>query len=327
MSKKTKHTKQNREARPRRFRWWRVIMWTFLGYMYAVTGLGMSTTIDGIWFLGAELIALIFGLTRFFIEQHIMRRPEKPKEERVREYQVVGLSFVGYLIATATNGMVFQGGYVSALFGLNIPLFAAIVAGLTIAWQKRKRPVEPAVIDHPMSQKLANHYEEAGLSDSEIAVFRETMAGASKNIHSLETTVNSSVELQDILREFDTMNVIHAYFKAIVNEPKRMTESAPFLYEQLPNMADLTRKYVIITRHEVKTADTYLVLNQAKDALAKLAATIRDEYAAFVHDDIEDLDTTVTLTKQQLARHASMHDAQTAANAQPDAAPEEKEDK
>ncbi|WP_156300805.1 hypothetical protein [Lacticaseibacillus sharpeae] len=65
MSKKTKHTKQNREARPRRFRWWRVIMWTFLGYMYAVTGLGMSTTIDGIWFLGAELIASSSGSPAF----------------------------------------------------------------------------------------------------------------------------------------------------------------------------------------------------------------------------------------------------------------------
>lgn len=305
-----KKNKQQREPKPRRFRWWLIICWTFLGWMYTATGMALvgETYDGGPWFILCELVALLFGVTRFLIELNIMRHPAKPKEERIREYQVIAMSFVGYLFGTITYGMAFGTTMILPL-GMIVPGFAILFAVLCILWQKRRpTPVEPDINDRPMSKKLADHYEEAGLSESEISVFRETMAGASKNIHQLESTVNDTVELQDILREFDTMNVIHAYFKAIVNEPKRMTEAAPFLYEQLPNMADLTHKYQIITRHEVKTSDTYLVLNQAKDALAKLAATIRDEYASFVHDDLEDLDTTVTLTKQQLARHEAMHD-------------------
>lgn len=295
---------KQKQPKPRSVRWTRVIMWAFLGWLYTISGLTVSGYSNGIWFVLAEVIALLVGLMRFIIELNILKHPVKPKEERVREYQIVGLSFVGYLLATITIETLTDGDLnpIMALFTLPI---IAIFVYLGITWQLHRPRVvaEPSVAERPMSKKLAEHYEDAGMSDSEVVVFRETMAGASKNVHQLEKTVQNTVELQDILREFDTMNVIHAYFKAIVNEPKRMTEAAPFLYEQLPNMADLTRKYQIITRHEVKTSDTYLVLNQAKDALAKLAAKIRDEYATFVRDDLEDLDSTVTLAKQQLARY------------------------
>ncbi len=289
----SKKNKRNRPPKPRSVRWGRIIMWGFLGFIFTVAGTDV--------FILGELVGLLFALIRFVVDVNLLKQPLPDKDERIRESHVVGISFVGFIIGVATLENI---GHTYWPVGLLVPVIAAFAGLLNYLWQERelKRPKPENPIDRPMSKSLAEHYEEAGLSESEVNVFRDTMAAASKHIHQLETTVRDTVELQDILNEHDTLNVIHAYFKAIVNEPKRMTEAAPFLYEQLPNLADLTHKYTIITRHEVKTADTYLVLNQAKDALSKLSATIRDEYTTFVRDDIEDLDTAVTLANKQLER-------------------------
>ncbi|WP_155285911.1 5-bromo-4-chloroindolyl phosphate hydrolysis family protein [Lacticaseibacillus zhaodongensis] len=271
-------------------RWLRVIMWAFLGFMYTV--LGTQSFVIG------ELGGLAFGLLRFYAELRGGIR-DTDESRHFREWQTVALSFLGFVIALATRSSL-DYGLITRATGLLVPVFAAVVAYLNVIWQRRPLKEVPETVKRPMSKKLAAHYEAAGLSDSEIDMFRETMATASKNVHQLESTVQGVLELQDIMAENDTMNIIHAYFKAIVDEPKRMTEAAPFLYEQLPNMADLTHKYAIINRHEVKTEDTYLVLSQAKDALRKLAETIKNEYTDFVRSDIDDLDTTVSLTKRQL---------------------------
>lgn len=286
MSKKQRHG----------VRWLRVILWAFLGFMYTYFG---NQSI-----IAAELGGLAFGVVRFAAEFG-ERVPQQPGKRRYREWQTVLMSFLGAVLAFLPVAS-FQAGsndgtFSSFMFGLLVPIVAVLFALLSIYWQHRPAKAAPdAVVQPPMSKKLAAHYEAAGLSDSEIDMFRETMATASKNIHHLENTVQNVLELQDIMAENDTMNIIHAYFKAIVDEPKRMTEAAPFLYEQLPNMADLTHKYAVINGHEVKTEDTYLVLSQAKDALRKLASTIKDEYTDFVRSDIDDLDTTVNLTKRQL---------------------------
>lgn len=285
-------SKKKQYPRPDHVHWGRIILWAWLGFMYTVSGTEN--------FILSEFIGLIFGLVRFGGEWERTRHPERNTEgpRRFHESKAIGISVIGWLIAMATLGSMDLTG--NAVFGLLSPAIAALAAFLNYLWQNRSADVEDNAPERPMSKKLAAHYEAAGLSDSEVSVFRETMAAASKNIHQLQTTVDGAPELQDIMNEHDTMNVIHAYFRAIVDQPKRMTTAAPFLYEQLPNLADLTHKYAVITRHEVKTEDTYLVLTQAKDALNKLCKTIRDEYTEFVKSDLEDLDTTVELTKRQL---------------------------
>ena len=286
MSKKQQYPRQDR------VHWGRIITWTWLGFMYTISGTEN--------FILSEIIALLFGLVRFGAEWERTRHPERSSEgpRKFHESKVIGISFAGWIVAMATLGSMGLDG--NPVIGLLSPALGAFAAFLNYLWQNRSAEVIDDTPERPMSKKLAAHYEAAGLSDSEVSVFRETMAGASKNIHQLQTTVDGAPELQDIMNEHDTMNVIHAYFRAIVDQPKRMTAAAPFLYEQLPNLADLTHKYAIITRHEVKTKDTYLVLSQAKDALDKLCKTVRDEYTDFVKSDLEDLDTTVELTKRQL---------------------------
>lgn len=285
-------SKNKQYPRPDHVHWWRIIVWAWLGFMYTMGGTEN--------FIMSELMALCFGLVRFGGEWERTRHPERNEDgpRRYREWQTIAISFVGWIFAMGTLDSI--GNLGNAVLGLFVPAVAALAAFLNYLWQYRSATKDESDQQRPMSKKLAAHYEAAGLSESEISVFRETMAAASKNIHQLQSTVDGATELQDIMNEHDTMNVIHAYFRAIVDQPKRMTEAAPFLYEQLPTLADLTHKYAVITRHEVKTEDTYLVLSQAKNALDKLCQTVRGEYTDFVKSDLDDLDTTVELTKRQL---------------------------
>lgn len=295
---KRKYKKNKEQHFNPNIRWTRIITWVVLGFIFTVAGTEN--------FILGEIGGLIAGVIRFGGEwertQHPERRGEAPR--RYREWQTISLAFVGMILAIASleamNVDIGGGNLRATVLGIGVPLVAGVFALLNYLWQMRTAPEEVPDIDKPMSKRLANHYKESGLTESEVSVFRETMASASKSIHQLEGNVQGATELQDILAESDAMNVIHAYFRAIVDQPKRMNEASPFLYEQLPNLADLTHRYAIIQRHEVKTEDTYLVLSQAKDTLEKLCRKIQTEYTDFVRSDLEDLDTTVELTKRQL---------------------------
>ncbi|WDF81661.1 5-bromo-4-chloroindolyl phosphate hydrolysis family protein [Lacticaseibacillus pabuli] len=290
-------SKQAKKFNPN-IKWWKIIMWAFMGFTFTISGTGN--------FIISEIGGLIAGVIRFGGEwertQHRERHGEAPR--KYHEWQTVMLAFIGMSLALASLGAlgvnIGDGTAGVTIIGLAVPLIAGVFALLNYLWQMRPATEEVPDINKPMSKRLEKHYQESGLSESDVNVFRETMASASKSIHQLENNVQGAPELQDILAESDTMNVIHGYFRAIVDQPQRMNEASPFLYEQLPNLADLTRRYAIIQRHQVKTEDTYLVLSQAKDTLEKLCKKIQNEYTDFVKRDLEDLDTTVELTKRQL---------------------------
>lgn len=278
-----------KQFKPDHIRWLRVIMWGATGFVFGAMGGS---------FVLAEITGLIYALVRFGGEWERVQHPERrgTPVRPYREWQTFLISWLAIVIVMPIMEYVTP----TWLISMTVSLVGGLLALLSYLWQHRREPKQPEPSERPMSPKLAAHYEAAGLSDSEVSVFRETMANASKSVHQVESNVKGAVELQDIMAEFDAMNVMRAYFRAIVDQPKRMNEAAPFLYEQLPTLADLTHSYAVIQHHEVKTEDTYLVLSQAKTALEKLCRTIRDEYTAFVKQDLENLDATVELTRRQL---------------------------
>lgn len=171
-------------------------------------------------------------------------------------------------------------------------LFFAVISYLFVG-VKTNSKAKTESFDQPISKKMLSHYQETGLTDNDITVFRETMADAKNQIVELQDTMAAVPKLRAINLNHDTLEVSKAMFAALVREPQRLQEAADFLYKHLPNSVQIAKKYQEISRHEVKTADTYAVLDRSVEVLANLSEQMKKDYTNFVADDISELSSTL----------------------------------
>jgi 5-bromo-4-chloroindolyl phosphate hydrolysis protein len=152
--------------------------------------------------------------------------------------------------------------------------------------------------------KLTNdkleHYKEAGLSESDIKVFRDTMAKAREDVKKWEANVQLNSKLTAIDLRTEGVKGAKAMFKELVKEPNRLTEASEFLYKHLPNMVELSDKYIEISAHEIKNKETYDTLDKSANVIEVLSNQIAKDYTDFVKNDIDDMDIEVKLAKKNL---------------------------
>ncbi|MDN6731342.1 MAG: 5-bromo-4-chloroindolyl phosphate hydrolysis family protein, partial [Atopostipes suicloacalis] len=107
-------------------------------------------------------------------------------------------------------------------------------------------------------------------------------------------------KLKAIVNRHDSLNLIKILFKDIVNEPDRLHEIDQFLYIHLPSLAELTTKYIQISQHQVKSKQTFEVLQKSAKTIDKMCKQITDDYLHFRSKDIKDLTNEVDLAKKRL---------------------------
>ncbi|MDM5044417.1 conserved protein of unknown function [Latilactobacillus sakei] len=208
----------------------------------------------------------------------------------------IGFLIMAVSIPTFATLFDFYGDWDNFLWvGLGV-LLAAIY--MLISFKRLKQQPQYKT-NHKISDKMLKHYQDAGMSDDEIDFFRETMHQAEIEVQALATNMQALPKLKAIDLNQETTRVSQAMFQAIVKEPKRLHLASDFLYRHLPSINELTRKFIEISHHEVKTADTYAVLDKSAEAIDALSQQIKQDYATFVADDLDDLDTEISVAKQQ----------------------------
>lgn len=153
-----------------------------------------------------------------------------------------------------------------------------------------------------LSREKEEHYASLGMTNKEIVFFRDTMADTKNQIKTLEDNMNQVAKLKAINLRYDTLKACKAMFKEIVKEPRKLHMSDRFLYNHLPNLVELTNKYVEINNHELKNKDTFDALTQSATAIEEVSQLIVKDYADFVNDDLEDLDIEISIAKQNIDR-------------------------
>ncbi|WP_461218412.1 5-bromo-4-chloroindolyl phosphate hydrolysis family protein [Lapidilactobacillus salsurivasis] len=181
----------------------------------------------------------------------------------------------------------------STVFGIAIIALAGLILLVVTRRSMRRDKKATDGFNEPISKKMLAHYQQAGLSDAEIDVFRETMSDAKKEIVELEQTMQAVPKLRAINLNHDTIGLTKAMFSALVNEPERLQEAADFLYKHLPTSLTIAKKYQEISQHEMKTSDTYAVLDRSVEMLASLSEQIKQDYLDYVHDDVSELESTL----------------------------------
>lgn len=153
-----------------------------------------------------------------------------------------------------------------------------------------------------LTKSKEEHYETIGMSEQEIDFFRDTMNTTKKQIVQLQENMNASTKLRAIDLRNDTLRVSKALFKELVKDPKKLHLANHFLYTHLPNLVDLTSKYLEIDDHEIKNKQTYEKLEESAQIIDQVSKLIKKDYEQFVADDLEDLDVEISVAKNSLKR-------------------------
>lgn len=186
----------------------------------------------------------------------------------------------------------------------SFPLLFFIAGGFLLYYGLKGNSQKNDESDLPtLSKKREKSYIDAGMSDSEITMFRQTMNQTKKQIEHLQATMNKSGKLRAVDLRHDTTKAAKALFKEIVHSPKRMPEANHFLYTHLPNLVDLTDKFIEINEHEIKNRDTYDKIEESIQIIDQMAALITTDYQKFVADDLDDLDVEMSIAKQSLKQN------------------------
>ncbi|MEG0254689.1 MAG: 5-bromo-4-chloroindolyl phosphate hydrolysis family protein [Vagococcus sp.] len=193
-------------------------------------------------------------------------------------------------------------------FAVSAALFVAIVYASCLLFKMIfSNKSEKATREMPqLTKEKVDHYSEFGMSEQEIEFFRETMATAKQNIAELENNMNEVAKLKAINLRYDTLKASKAMFKEIVKEPNKLHQSDRFLYNHLPNLVELTSKYVEINNHELKNKNTFDALNQSAEAIEEVSQLIVKDYSDFVSDDLDDLDVEISIAKQNIDREKEL---------------------
>lgn len=186
-------------------------------------------------------------------------------------------------------------GFVTSLFFAFVVLLIGF--GVRFFTHKKKKDVVPTLTKH-----MEEHYEESGMTNREIEMFRSTMNQTKQEINQLQKNMQAVAKLKSIDLRYDTVKVSKALFKELVKDPQKLHLAGHFLYTHLPNLVDLTDKYIEIANHEIKTKETYSKLEESSQIIEKLAQLIATDYQQFVQDDLTDIDVEISIAKQSLKR-------------------------
>lgn len=145
-------------------------------------------------------------------------------------------------------------------------------------------------------------YHAKGMTKEQIAYFRSTMDQAKNTIQDIESNLQQRSKLKAIAARNDTVDILKDFFKNIVNQPNRLHEVDKFLYTNLPNLKELTDKYIAIDGHVSKTKETYTALDNCSKTIDDMCRLIAEDYVRFMSNDIEDMDIELELAKQVLKR-------------------------
>jgi len=100
----------------------------------------------------------------------------------------------------------------------------------------------------------------------------------------------------------DALRASKALFKELVKEPTKLPLASHFLYTHLPNMVDLTDKFIEINSHEIKSRETYDKIEESTQIIEQMASLIAKDYSQFVADDLDDMDVELSIAKQSIKR-------------------------
>ena len=149
------------------------------------------------------------------------------------------------------------------------------------------------------SEKQQEIYEKAGLTESDVAFFREKMNRAKTQIQQIEAYTKQNNKIEAIANRYQLLTILKDYFKEIVQHPERLHAVDKFLNTYLPGLEEIMGKYIEIEQHKSKTQETYQVLDQTMELLDDCCLQVEADYQKFQAQDFSDLNLEIEHLQKQ----------------------------
>lgn len=187
------------------------------------------------------------------------------------------LHMMGHMIGHSASGLL---GFAISL--IVVIFLIKMVVGLTIMGRQKSR-------EHGNSPEIKlkrnmKNYRESGLSDSDIKLFRETMAEAKKHIKYWESACKSITDVSVIEDVTGGLSAAKKTFQFIVKNPQELTKQNNFLYKYLPNMTKLIESYQKLQSEAVKSDED---LSEALLLMKTLSSQVAENYHEILMADVK----------------------------------------
>lgn len=161
-----------------------------------------------------------------------------------------------------------------------------LVALWLISLMRNKTNKKNKTAKKPPRKENIQRYQEAGLSESDIEIFRDTLADAKENIEKWEANTKKNEELEVVESVTGGFEASKLLFKHIVQNPTQLTKQNDFLYKDLPNMVKLTEKYLEMQKQSVKSEEVSRDMDETLLLIKTLATNISKNYHEILMDDV-----------------------------------------
>lgn len=166
------------------------------------------------------------------------------------------------------------------VFALAVPIGSYFISNkLLLTFQTHKR-----------SKKL-------GLTKTEYRQIELQLKKAREQINKLtqQYTRVRSVKSFKLINE--TSKVSRRIINIVNNDPHKFYAVEDFFYAHLPSAVELTDKYTLLTKEQVKGTDIHLALEETRKTLKDLHVTIEEDLKLALQSDIENLKIELDFAK------------------------------
>lgn len=143
---------------------------------------------------------------------------------------------------------------------------------------------------------------ELGLTTSEMKLIDEQLKLARASIQQLNAVPIKIRSIQSFRQKTDMVKTARRIVQIVKANPHKFFGIEDFFYAHLPSAVELTSKYTLLTKQQVKSADIHLALDETRSTLKELQITLEDDLKFALKDDIESLKIEIDFAKLENER-------------------------
>ncbi|MGM9943450.1 MAG: 5-bromo-4-chloroindolyl phosphate hydrolysis family protein [Lysinibacillus sp.] len=166
------------------------------------------------------------------------------------------------------------------VFALAVPIVSYFISNkLLLTFQTYKR-----------SKKL-------GLTKTEYRQIELQLKKAREQINKLTQQYTRVRSIKSFKLINETSKVSRRIINIVNNDPHKFYAVEDFFYAHLPSAVELTDKYTLLTKEQVKGTDIHLALEETRKTLKDLHVTIEEDLKLALQSDIENLKIELDFAK------------------------------
>lgn len=143
---------------------------------------------------------------------------------------------------------------------------------------------------------------ELGLTTAEMKLIGEQLSNAKQLIQKLNAQPVKVRSVKSFKQKSDMVKTARRIVQIVKMNPHKFFGIEEFFYAHLPSAVELTSKYALLSKQQVKSSDIHLALDETRSTLKELQVTFEDDLKMALKDELETLKIEIDFAKLENER-------------------------